>query len=91
MSLAFEAARYFLLTVLSIKVAEGVHGVRILPQNPLDIATLINNITSLGITVIVTIILVLILFIILLRGLRKRKEAKQIVYVPAPYYYGQQK
>ena len=88
MEALLNAARWLLIAVLSIKAGEAYSGQAILPQNPLDLTTLVNNLLSLDTTTLLVILGVFFFFLILIIAIKKRRRqpVQQIIYVPVQSY-----
>lgn len=80
-----EFARWLLISVLSIKAGEAYSGQRILPQNPLDVNTLLNNLMNLDLTTITIILGVFLFFVLIIVAIKKKRSqarVREIIYVP---------
>lgn len=82
---AVEFSRWLFISVLSIRAGELYAHQRILPQNPLDIITLINNLMNIDYTTIAIIMMTFLLFLVLIVAIKKakaRRQVREIIYVP---------
>lgn len=88
MEALLNAARWLLIAVLSLKAGEAYSGQVILPQNPLDLATLVNNLMNLDLTTLLVILGVFLFFVLLIVAIKKKKrqQTQQIIYVPIQSY-----
>ena len=80
-----EFARWLLISVLSIKAGEAYSGQHILPQNPLDVDTLLNNLMNLDLTTIMIILGVFLFFVLMIVVIKKKRSqarVREIIYVP---------
>ena len=81
-----EAARLLLLAVASLKLTEATTGIRMLPQNPLDLAewtAIFSNVDQTTLLIAGGVFLALLLLVIIIK--KKRQRYQQVVYVPVPY------